>query len=51
MSERDVTEAEVRREHLAEVKEWVQWAYLLAVPVGGTILMLALIALLAASSS
>jgi hypothetical protein len=46
MSERDVTEEDVRKEHLAEVDARVQWAYLFAVLIGGTVLMLLLIAYL-----
>jgi hypothetical protein len=49
MSERDVTEAQIRKEHLAEVDQRRQWAYLGAVLVGGTALMLALVALLGAT--
>ena len=37
---------DVRQEHEAEVKRPLQWAYLVTVLVGGTVLMLALIAVL-----
>ena len=49
MSERDVTEAHIRKEHLAEVDQRRQWAYLATVLLGGTALMLALVALLGAT--
>ena len=49
MSERNVDQDQVRTEHLAEVDQRVQWAYLAAVLVGGTIAMLAFIALLGAT--
>jgi hypothetical protein len=51
MSERDVTEDDVRMEHLAEVKESVHWAYLVGVLASATVLMLVVMALLGASSS
>ena len=51
MSERDVTEDDVRKEHLAEVNQWVHWAYLVGVLASATVLMLAVMALLGASSS
>jgi hypothetical protein len=46
MNERSVDEAQVRAEHLAEVDSRRQWAYLIAVLIGGTLAMLGLIALL-----
>lgn len=46
MSERDVREDQVRAEHLAEVNQPRQWAYLAGVIVGGLVVMLALIAAL-----
>ena len=46
MSERDVTEAQVTDEHLADVNVPAHWAYLATVLVGGTLLMLGLVALL-----
>jgi hypothetical protein len=46
MSERDVTEDEVRNEHLQEVNAGAQWAYLFGVLLGGFLLMIGLIALL-----
>jgi hypothetical protein len=48
MSERDVSPEKVRSEHLKEVDERVQWAYVLAVLAGSTVVMLAFIALLGA---
>lgn len=50
MSERDVNEDKVRSEHLKEVNAGTQWAYLFAVLLGGFLLMLALIALLGATT-
>lgn len=50
MSERDVNEEQVRVEHLAEVVQVRQAAYLVAVLVGGLILMLGLIAVLGATA-
>ena len=50
MSERDVSEDQVRAEHLAEVDQRHQWAYLIAVIAGGLTLMLALIAALGSSA-
>ena len=49
MSERTLSEDEVRAEHLAEVDQRVQSAYLISVLLGGTILMIAFIALLGAA--
>jgi hypothetical protein len=49
MSELDLTEDDVREEHLRAVNQPAHWAYLLAVLVGGTVLMLLFIALLGAS--
>jgi hypothetical protein len=48
MSEREITEEDVRAEHLEEVDERTHWAYLIAVFAVGTALMLALIGLLGA---
>jgi hypothetical protein len=50
MSERDLDQDQVRTEHLAEVDQRVQWAYLVTVLVGGTVAMILFIALLGASS-
>jgi hypothetical protein len=50
MSERTIDEEQIREEHLRQVKPLAQWAYLVGVLVGRTILMLALIALLGWSS-
>jgi len=47
MSERTIDEDRVREEHLAEVHEVAHWAYLLGVVVGGSVLMLLLMAWLA----
>lgn len=49
MNEATIDEAQVRDEHLAEVHEEAHWAYLLVVLLGGTALMLGLIALLGAT--
>ena len=51
MSEQRVDADHVRREHLAAVDERRHWVYLLAVLVGGTLLMLMLIAAVASVSS
>lgn len=48
MSERTVDVERVRAEHLAEVSEARQWTILAGVLGGGTLAMLALIALLGA---
>lgn len=45
--ERTLTEEDVRAEHLSEVSEPAHWAYLFAVLVGGTVLMILYIALMA----
>jgi len=44
-----ISAADVEKEHLGEVRAGVQAAYLLAVLIGGFLLMIALIALLGAS--
>jgi hypothetical protein len=44
MAEREVTAGEIEREHLAEVHRPLQWAYMLGVIGGGTLLMLGFIA-------
>ena len=51
MSELDVNEDKVRSEHLEEVNAATQWAYLFAVLLGGLLLMVALIAMLGATTS
>jgi hypothetical protein len=51
MSERSVDEDLVRADHLREVNTAAQWAYLVTVILGGTLLMLGLIAVLGASGS
>ena len=48
MSEVDLTEDDVREEHLAEVHEPAQWLYLFGVLGSGLVLMIVLIALLGA---
>jgi hypothetical protein len=50
VSERNVTEDQVRNEHLQEVNAGVQWAYLFGVLLGGFLLMLGLIAALGGTS-
>ena len=45
-----LTEDQVRQEHLAEVNEPAHWAYLFSVLIGGTILMILLIALVSGGS-
>jgi hypothetical protein len=47
--ERTIGAEQIREEHLAQVHEGVQWAYLLGVLLLGTLGMLLLIALLDAS--
>jgi hypothetical protein len=46
MSGKDLTAEEIRAEHLGEVDQRAHWLYLVAVLVGGVLLMLGLIALL-----
>jgi hypothetical protein len=46
MSSHDMQAEHVRNEHLAEVNELAHWTYLVAVLVGGTVLMIGLIAML-----
>jgi hypothetical protein len=48
--ELQVTEAQVRREHIAEVNQWAHWAYLVGVIAIGMLMMIALIALLGAGT-
>ena len=50
MSEKTITEEQVRKEHLGEVNPAAHWVYVFAVVVGSTILMLVFIALLAGGS-
>jgi hypothetical protein len=47
MSDRSVDEEQVAREHLAQVRPAAQWAYLVGVLVGSTLVMLLLIVVLA----
>jgi hypothetical protein len=46
MTEQRVDAERVRQEHLAEVHEPAHWAYLFGVLIGGTLLMLGLVAIL-----
>ena len=46
-SERNLTEDQVRQEHLEAVHQPAQWAYLFGVLIGGTVLMVLLIAAIA----
>jgi hypothetical protein len=50
VTERSVDQERVRQEHLAEVRVPLQWGILVGVIGGGTLLMLALIALLGATA-
>ena len=50
MSERTISEEQVRAEHLKEVYPPAQWAYVLGVLAVGTLLMLGLIALMGSGS-
>lgn len=45
--ERTLTEEDVWKEHLETVHKSAHWVYLFTVLIGGTLLMIALIALLA----
>ncbi len=47
MNEREIDAESVRREHLQAVHQPAQWAYLVGVLAGGTLVMLGLIAGLA----
>jgi hypothetical protein len=49
MSERDIDQERVRKEHLEEVNPAAHWAYLVAVLGGGLVAMLVLIAWLGGS--
>jgi hypothetical protein len=51
MSEKTVTEEDVRREHLEAVNQAAHWAYLIGVLVGSTMLMMLFVALLGALGS
>jgi hypothetical protein len=50
MSERDLTEDDIREEHLREVDQRAHWLFLVGVLVGGCILMIGLIALLGSAA-
>ena len=47
-NEAQMTEDEVRKEHLDSVNVGAHWAYLFSVLIGGFVLMLALMALIGA---
>ena len=49
MSEREVTEDQVREEHQGSVNVAAHWTYLAAVLAGGTLLMLGFVAWLGAA--
>ena len=51
VDERTITAERVRTEHLRTVHRPAHWAYLLVVLIGGTALMIALIALMAGVGS
>jgi hypothetical protein len=50
MSEKTITEDDVRDEHLVEVNPTAHWIYVFGVVVGSTILMIVFIALLGGGS-
>ena len=50
MNERNVTEDDVRNEHLQQINPATQWAYLFGVLIGGFLLMVGLIAALAGTT-
>jgi hypothetical protein len=50
VSERTVTEEEVRLEHLAEVRQALHWAYIALVLLGGLALMVLLLWVLGGST-
>jgi hypothetical protein len=50
VSERDIDQEQVRKEHLEEVKPIAHWAYLVAVLGGGLVGMLVLIAWLGSAT-
>jgi hypothetical protein len=49
-NEKTLSEDDVRAEHLGEVHQPAHWAYLFAVLIGGTLLMIVLIALIGGGS-
>jgi hypothetical protein len=51
VSEREVTEDQVRREHKESVNVPAHWAYFATVLLGSAVLMLAFVALLGAAHS
>jgi hypothetical protein len=50
VSELDVNEGKVRSEHLKEVNAGAQWLYLFGVVLGAFLLMIALMAMLGATT-
>jgi hypothetical protein len=50
VSEKTIDQETIREEHLKEVHQPAQWAYMLGVILGGTVLMLGFIALLGAGA-
>lgn len=48
-NEKTLTEEDVRKEHLSTVNEPAHWAYLFAVLIGGTVVMILYIALMAST--
>jgi hypothetical protein len=48
--EKTLSEEDVRKEHLSTVNQPGHWAYLFAVLIGGTVLMILYIALMAGGS-
>jgi hypothetical protein len=46
VSDENITEAQVRKEHLQEINQPAHWAYLFGVLIGGIGLMVVLMALL-----
>jgi hypothetical protein len=50
VSEKTIDQETIREEHLKEVHQPMQWAYLMGVLGGGTLLMLGFIALLGAGA-
>jgi hypothetical protein len=49
-NEKTLTEEDVRKEHLSTVHQPAHWAYLFVVLIGGTVLMILYIALMAGGS-
>ena len=51
MSEKTITEEQIRKEHMGEVKPTAQWAYLFGVVLVSTVLMIGFIALLGGATT